>query len=494
MERNVGIEERKINLLDMFWAVCLKWRQILLCAVVTALLAGGFSYFKSVQNAQQIANSAERVSLDELKLDDDSQDNVDVYLSYKQMCRDQMAYNDKSPLMKLNANGFYRNVIAYYVDNHFTVEYPLVDKKDTTGAIIASYKAGLKSEEFTAKLMDVTEKDADLISYEKELIDSANQFSQIDDSAYENGIMMISVYGADEQTCMELTEVVKAVIDSEKTTVTEKLGEHDIILIEDNCSYVADNDLLMYQQVNISKLAGYMTTIKDIKSRMTEDEIVYAEAYETEQVEEIAEDDERLTSKGATLPKITISKKMILAGFVVGGALAFLVVAILYLSNSRICLEDDFELTYGIKLLANIVVKNENKNRWFGFVDRFFIKMRHLNKHYFAEKEALSMAAAAIRIGAKKLEVSKVYITGATIGEEDKLVIEKLAGELKRNDIELIIGNPILYDAEALENSSEIGCVVLVEHAGVSLYKEVEKEIEICEHQDTKILGAIVVA
>lgn len=487
---NKNIVEREINLLDMLWTVCLKWRQILLAAVIFAVLAGGLSYLKSSQMAKEASEPAEEIDLEDIGLEDDSKKNVDVYLEYKQMYADQIIYNDSAPLMQLDANGFYRDVITFYVDNHYAVEYPLMTKTNNINAMLETYKAELRTNEFTTKLNELVGNDECTMPYGTELVDCANKYGHLNEMTSGVGVLMISVYGNNEQTCKELASLVMETIQAGKGNVTEKFGEHEIFLIEENCSYISDPDLLRYQQENINKLSTYATNIDNMKNKLTDIELSYVDAYEKEEMLESGE----LKEEAVEVPVVSISKKLVVLGFVGGAAVVFCVAVFTYLFNGRLRLEDNFEMMYGVKLLGNVILKDNKKKKWFGFVDKFFTKMRHLNRHYFEADEAISMVAAGIKIGAKRMNASKVYVTGATLGKEEKKVIEKLQKELNKADVSLIAGKPILYDAEALEKSAEVGFVVLLEEAGVSLYNEVAEEIEVCEHQGMNVLGAIVVA
>lgn len=484
MEKNIA--EREINLWDMFWTVCLKWRQMLLWAVIFAVLAGGASYLK---NARAAMKPKEEIALEDFELNEDSRKNVAAYLEYKQMYGEQILYTKTAPLMQLDASGFYRGVVTYYVDNHFAVEYPLINKINNISALIEAYKAEFRTKEFTTKLQELTGSSETEISYVQELIDCNSKYGEPIVTVNNTAVLTVSVYSDDEQSCKALTELVKETIGAGKPAIAEKLEEHDITLIEDNCDYISDSDLLKYQQDNISKLSTYKSNIDNMKSKMTDAELSYVDAYEREQA---LENEEKVEE--AETSQVTISKKLIVVGFVGGGALVFCVSALFYLLNRTLRLEDDFERTYDVKLLGNVVIKKETKKKWFGFVDNFFDKMRHLNKHYFTEEEAVPMVAASIKIGARKRNASKVYVTGAALGKEEKSLIEQLKKELKKTEVELITGKPILYDAEALEQSAETGYVVIVERAGVSLYGEVSQEIEVCAHQGMQILGAVVVA
>ena len=490
MEKN--FEEREINLIDMFWAACLKWRQIVLWAVIFALLAGSFSYLKSAKAARAAVSPVEETALEDINLGKDSKRNATAFLQYKQMYAEQIRYNEKAPLMQLDANGFYREVISYYVDNHFSVEYPVMNKNNYITAMVEAYQASLRSEEFTARLVEITGIDENDVSYETERIDCINKYGALNTPTDDSGIMMISVYGRDEQSCRELAELVKESISSGKADVTGKFGEHDITLIEDSCSYISNADLMKYQQDNISKLATYATSLETMKGKLSDEELSYVKAFENEQ--EAEEEQEEQEEQEVDVPAVTVSKKLIVVGFAGGAILAFFCIVLLYLLNSRLRLEDHFERIYETKLLGNVIVDNDGKKKWFAFIDRIFYRLRHFNKHYFGEEEAVSMIAAGIRIGARKEGASKVYVTGAVLEKEEKSVIEQLKKELKKSGIELVSGKPVLYDAEALEQIAETGFAVLVEQAGVTLYSQVAEELEICAHQGVKVLGAVVVA
>lgn len=275
MEKNIA--EREINLIDMFWAVCLKWRQMVLWAVIFAVLAGGASYLKSAKAARQ---PKEEISLEDFELDEDSMKNVNAYLEYKQMYGEQILYNDKASLMQLDASGFYRGVLTYYVDNHFVVEYPFISKTNNINALIEAYKAEFRTEEFTARLQELTGSDEKEISYVQELIDCNSKYGDMIANTNNTGILTISVYSDSEESCKALTELVKETMEAGRPSIAEKMESHDITLLEDNCDYIADSDLWKYQQENISKLSTYKANMDNMENKMTDAELSYVAAYE----------------------------------------------------------------------------------------------------------------------------------------------------------------------------------------------------------------------
>lgn len=484
--------DKEINLLDLIWDVCLKWRQIIVWAIVFAVLAGGVSYVKSAQNAKAMKEAKEEVSLEDIKLDEEEQLAVERYFEYYRLYENQMYYNRNAPLMQLEPGRFYLGTVSYYVDNHFTLEYPVIDKTNPINGIVQSYESQLSSELFAQKVSEKLGLKEPNELYGIELVDCTNQYGK--PIVNDTNILAISVYAPDKETCQTLIQLVKENVQSGKTFVTESFGEHEIVLLEEDCKEASDIQLLEYQQKNLDKISSYDKTLTDMESKMSDNGLSYIEIYEKEMEREIEKTEEPEEAMEPEEPVVGISKKYIAVGFVAGAFLAVFMMALLYLFNNRIRLEDNLEAMFDIKLLGNVVKDEKGKKKWFYFIDKFFCKMRHMNKHYFKEEDAVSMVSAGIKIASKKLGVNKVYATGTNVGEEEKEVIEKLRKELTKSGIELVKGKPILYDAEALESSAEIGCVVFVEHAGDALYREIADEIEICKHQGINVLGAVVVS
>lgn len=484
-----GITEREINLWDMLWAVCLKWRSILACAVVFTILAGGFSYYKNLKNVsvqQQEKRSedvAEQLSTNEKNL-------ADVYLKYAEVYNNQENYNKKALLMNLDANNFYKGEVTYYIDNHYEVEYPIMAKNNNIVAMVNSYKAALNKEEFAEKLEDVISiEDADI--YGMELIDCENTYGGTGsiESDAERGVFTISMYADSEELCNKLKEIVKEELQSYRDYVAQQMGNHEVTMIQDSCRVAADVKLLEYQEDNADKLQIVSTHMNNIANKFTDLQKTYVSLAEKETVHGVAEK-EILQSKDSSP---SISKKMLVLGFLAGAIIAFAMWALFYLLNGKIRLEDDFEEIYRTKLLGNIPVENSQKRKWFGFIDCIIIRLRHFNQRYFEQEKAYEMVAANIRIALKNIEKKTILISGAVCGEDEKKVVKELAGRLKQDNIKLEYTSQILYNAEALEKMVEIGQVIFVEKAEQSLYQELQKEIEICNQQRVNLLGCIVV-
>ena len=225
-------EEREINLVDMFWAICLKWRGMLLWGVIFALVLGGIGYYNNTKKTD--------VEVLESKLKEEDHIYIDMYLTYSDLYDIQKEYNELSPLMQLDPNDFYVNVLTYYVDNHYVVEYPVITERDNIAAIIQSYKTLLRTEEFASSIVEVMEMDDDSLLYCLELVDLYNVYGKMSIPTESYNMFTISVYGSTEENCRKMSELVKSTIDTFGVDMIEQFGEHDIMLIDDITKNVSD--------------------------------------------------------------------------------------------------------------------------------------------------------------------------------------------------------------------------------------------------------------
>ena len=484
MEKSVS--EREINIWDMLWAVCLKWRSILLCAIAFMLLLGGYSYYESLHNSRITVKKQTVFEVgDALNLEDKNA--VEACFEYVELYNGQKIYNENAALMKLDANNFYLGELSYYVDNFYTVEYPVIAKNNNIAAIVKGYKTVLNSEEFSEKIEDICGEG----SYALELIDCENLYSDVSAviTEAERGYFTVSIYAKNKEECDALKEIVKEEISFGKARLNSSIGKHEIMLFQDSSRITSSFELLEYQKNAVDKLQNSSTQMTNMVSKFTDQQKNYFKLLQEDALGESVTESE----ESAEIVSPRISAKKLVLGFVIGAFLAFVTWALLYMMSSKLRLEEDFEKVYGKKLLGNIPVESGKKRKWFAFVDCIFIGLRHFNQRYFEREKAYEMVAANVRILLKNTANKTVIVSGAVCGEDEKKVVEELSKRLKNDGIRFEYTTPILYNAEALEQLVDIGQVIFVEKAEKSLYQEVRREIEVCEQQKVNIIGCVVI-
>lgn len=481
-----SVAEREINFWDMLWAICLKWRSILVCAIILSVLVGGFSYYKNTKAAAEVNTMAD-VDIDEIaqRLDNEELETMEAYITYKDMYSKQIDFNEKSEFMKLNAESFYKGEVTYYIDNNYEVVYPVINKTNPIVSIVNAYQTEFNKSEFIQKSSEILDAENKEAAYNADFIDFNNTYEMTNsiETDASKGILSVSVYVSDEQKCKKIIALIKEIVEANKNEIASAYGKHDLVLIQDTCVKSANNTILGTQKENIDKVQTYAKLMSDMEAKFSNDERLYINAYE--QMNTKTEEKEHV--------RVSVSKKLLVVGFLGGAFLALIYFALAYIFGSKIRLEDDFEDIFGSKLLGNVPVNEKEKKKWFGFIDCIFERIRHFNQRYFERNDAIDMIAANIRIVMQKAGSKSVIITGAVCGEDERRVVGELAQRLERDGIEIVCESPVLYNAETLEKLVKVGYVVLVEKAEKSLYQEVAREIEICTQQEVNLIGCVVV-
>lgn len=97
------------------------------------------------------------------------------------------------------------------------------------------------------------------------------------------------------------------------------------------------------------------------------------------------------------------------------------------------------------------------------------------------------MKMAALKNGAKE-----VCLLGCELKGNTMEICGRIKEQLEAAGLEVNTLSNVLYDAEAMERLGSVGSVVLVETAGVTLYDEILKELELLQRQEITVLGGIV--
>lgn len=470
---NIRNQERDINIVDMFWALCSKWRVIIICGLIFALLLGGIGYYNNTKETDIETLQAELEEEDEIY--------IDMYLTYLDLYKTQKDYNNLSPLMQLTPNDFYVNVLTYYVDNYYVVEYPVITERDNIDALIQAYKTVLCTDQIARDIVETMGMEDEAVLYSSEMVDLKNVYGDVDVTEQETNIITVTIYGNTAEDCAKVSDIVKATIESSKEDMTKQFGKHDISIIEDMTKQASDIDLSTYQKRNIDNLNTYKLSLDSSEGNLSKAALSYVDIVKTDVENEENEKES------------PIEIKMIVLGFILGVFLVLFFAALGYISNKKLRYEDNYEKVYGIKLLGTITGRFKNKKRVFEFVDRWIEEKRHANIHKFTEDEEEDMVVSGIKLLAKKSGVKKVYLTGATVSQIPEDLVDTFAKRLGKDDIELILGKSIIYNAEALETASEVGNVVIIDKLGIVMYDEIYSMLDTCDVHKINVLGGILV-
>lgn len=484
--------EMEISIIDMLWNIVGKWRIIVGVMVICAVAVGALDY-KNSYDAYQIALQGQEEDRESFiedyanVLDEDSLKKVEYTVEavnkYELLYDQQEEYVNRSILMLENPLSVPTVTLQYYIDNHYRVEFPVIEDSNNLRAILQAYILGVENEELFQKIADELGEDLP-VSYYDEVIAINNLESGFN--------VQITHYNKEE--CEKIAEIIKDHIESQYEELVAINGDFDITLVVDKYQEKANLNLLTTQQDNIARLANIKKAEAAMKDDLSEDEMIYYEYLLNEENDTLNSDseDESLISDGnVSAPSISI--KHIIMGAVLGIVLVVGCMGALYFLDKRLHRADDLPEVYGVDVLGVVEVNGRKKKRLFGFIDLWIQKLRYGGRRSFSAEESIKMAVASIRISLKETECKNLLITGCAWTDQVKTVVKEIQKELLQGGISVQCAENMIYNPEDIMLLQSVEGVVLVDTLQDTTFEEVGREVGVCRKGNVPVLGSIVI-
>lgn len=98
-----------------------------------------------------------------------------------------------------------------------------------------------------------------------------------------------------------------------------------------------------------------------------------------------------------------------------------------------------------------------------------------------------------MKLAARNQELEQVCLIGCHVAGAAQETCESIRTVLAKEQIETVMLNNVLYDAETMEKLEHVQGAVLVETAGSTLYEEIKEELSLLSRQHICVLGGIIV-
>lgn len=497
---NVKMREREISLLDLFAEILLHWRMILAAMLLGGIVLGGFSYVRS-KNQQQIAEEQQRdleqhgLSREELmkqweaqgislrsKLDDAQLSRVNTAFSLSQCWEERFDYQQHSLLMQLNPMKIQQADLTFVIQE---------DNADCAYGAESAYEQLLTSSAFFEYMEERCGLEGDvgeLISLKRPGV------SVLQSSVF---VLGVQIRHDNADICSAMADAAEEFIRQQQKELKRTIGSHEVILLSRSQGEVADKGVLDLQGTcanTLYLLSNYYSTL--VKNFTDEEKAYYnyllagspADSEDAEMQENEAGQEE--SAPEAAVVKARVSVKYVLLGAVLFAGLCVFVLFIKYIMNNKLRSADSLCELYGIPQLGTVPALSQK--RFLDAVDQWILKLRYHNQRKFTPEESVGLAATAVKIAALKKGAKEVCLLGCELKGNTLEICGQIKGQLEAAGLEVNTLNNVLYDAEAMEQLGSVDSVVLVETAGVTLYDEILKELELLQRQEITVLGGIV--
>lgn len=492
---NYLVDDFEVDLKDLLMRILLGWRRIIVWMLVGAIFLGSIGVLRSYQQkkAESMANSdgteAKLASLKEsLSKREciDVEDTLDVYLGLWGNYKNLLDYQENSLKMQLDPAQVIRTTIWYRVDNHFQVEYPVVNAENNISDIVFSYSLAISDIAFYKDVLALLDLET-TADYIRELVQIDSEMND-----RETGIFSVSVLSSEPEIGEAILDAVTKKIKEQTPKLQLLYGGFEIMELERQVNRGLDQKLLREQMDQEETLSIAANLYRNLSSYMTPAQKSYYEALIEAEVEEMeSEGDSELESVVTEGPKTELFQvKYILLGAALGAFLACAWELFRYLFSRRLRVTEDLERGYRIPVLGVFSENANGKKRAFEGVDRWLRSLFY--REYSSTDQVMALVISQIKTSADRLGLKALYITGTGSSEENDKVRDTLCHMLQKEGIEVSQGASVVRDSQSLERMIGTDGVVFVEEIGESRYDDLKEEAVFCQRYRIPVLGCVV--
>lgn len=473
---------REISIIDVLVDICLHWRSIIVVMLIGGVLFGSFSYIRSVKNIENQKQAESVLSMDAIQamLTPEELENVKIAVANQRLYDEYMKYQESSVLMNIDATDVPTAEIIFGIES---------DAAEESMNIVDAYKSLILSTEsyqFLAEKCGVSADLSELIS-----IKSYADNSEVRDSLYIttiDNIFSVQIVYSDEENCVELAEAMTEFVLNKQTEFKALLGRHEVNVLNNSMGTLSRIDILEKQKACLDRLVALQSTCEKQQTEIEGNALLY---FNNLMFPDTQENMSERTSEEVLAATPGISIKYVVLGMLLFALIEAFVLFVLYILNNKLKATDEIQNIYNIPQLG--YVEYEKKRRFGGFIDALILKLQASDKRYFSQDKAISLATTAVKVAVKKADANMVCFVGCNLHDDSLEFCNCVKIALEQDGISVHILDNVLYDAESMETLADMSHVVLVETVGVTLYREIEQELELMARQNINVLGGIVV-
>ena len=478
-------KENDWEITDLLWEVVRRWRLILVCTLIGAVILAGYQLVKDMKAAkatpEQVQVEQER-TIEEMEQALGTQDLDEVLgaVAMRKQLDEKSTYSKESALMQINP--YAENVVYlqyYAIGDLIELDYASIFKQHITSSVYASELIDVETGGRTVYMMS----DGDYASMDSNVDNNKNSF-------------VVRVRGLSEEECMETAELIKADLKDYVQKLGTNISGISLTLIEENAVVIVDEELVYMQNQTATMIKQLNNNLDSLKSNMTGDQLAlyvqYTDLMEQEAADsnENVEADNEVNSEAeittSTEVSVHLSITKLVIGAIIGLILAILWILLSFLVSAKLRSETEIKTLYRVNVLGSI--RSGKKNG----IDRQIMKWRYHRSGTLTLEQEVDLISANIKIACGN-DNTDVYLTGSDMESMPKEILEKLVATCKEKGVSVVIGKEISYHADALEKMAEVGRVLFVEQIRNSYCDEIYKEVIICMEHEIPVMGMIVI-
>ena len=497
------MEERKIDLIDLMVEILYRWKSLLLAALAGALLLGGFSYHKSMNEVRNtdfagMAPAEMREYLESHMFAFDRA-NVKQIVSTERSVKQYEEYLSSSVLMNLDPAAVPRTVLIYSVDckdreeaEAVTALYVQILRSGELAKELASYDDSVSEGAMGELIRVLGVNDSYEVKISQDIYGNLNGISYSYTSAPSTAFT-VTLTGKTPEDVSKMADKTGEYINGIAKNKAFKGRNHTCVMVSRTEETAADVELMECQKA--LRDAIYSTANNNVasaKDALKGSGLAYynvlKEMEDTEPAETVS--DENMTGPAVIPVKPAINKRYVVVGFAAGIFIYAGILLMGYLMSPRIHYTDDISGLYGISRIGSIPdEKKWSRSAYTGWLR----KIRDRGNRFFAGDKAVELSCTGVRALCEKKDISSLCVIGCNMEGRTGEVASSIVNAVSDGSFKSEVIANILYDADAYKRFCTYQGVVLLEKCGETMYEEILEELKKISAQGITLLGAVIV-
>ncbi len=449
--------ETEIDLRDLFFHLCYRWRSILIAALIGAIALATFQYL-SIQRIHAEGKQTKEEKQFEIDLQDyqDSVKNTKSNIrTYNKLIKEKNDYLDESIYMSLDSQNEWVANKRYFIKMAQSVMDALPDslQEDPADYVASVYMATLKSG------LDVDEMEQLLGTGKKEYIDELVGV-WADNAA---NTITIQVIGPNEETVNKQMDYFSNRMVEVSQPQAQTVAEHTLHLVNEDCLSRTDTGLSeMQDQIN-KQILNWQTALKEQREMLNE-----------------LEEDGEPTAPGKHLVRFAV------IGFLLGALLLAGIQLAKYTFAAKLHSGDELMERYGLPVFGEYT-KSRARHPGKG-LDKLFERWEF--NHAITDAEATTDSVCAL-LG-ERFAGKKLLLTGTVPAERLNAYIDCLHKKLD-GTCEIVTAGGLPMNADAIVDVKDFDAVILVEEKHISRNGDILRAVEMLQIGGADVKGCIVI-
>ncbi|WP_027421914.1 hypothetical protein [Lachnobacterium bovis] len=497
-------KEVVVNVKDMLMRIVLKWRSIIVCAIVGMLLLDGVGIYKShkevkaAKEMQKIAQKGGKISYDDVTASlneaekKDAECRFNAYKIYLNKYKSYVDYSNKSILMNLDPNKVYQHKFVYKVsqpqeknDVETTLKSFLSDN-DIYESFVKDYKFE-DSKEYVSELVRVGDKTSKMSKNDKVEVNVANDNSKV---------IQITVTASNDKQVEDLAKIVEDKIENNANLIKSQNDGVTLTKVTDRLIKTSDNEILEQQSNVALKMDKINTSIVNNLNNLDELSREYYKAMvknlsldEKDNLVYIDTTDGTISTGNTKNKKVEVevpslqlvNKKLVVLGAALGIFLSLIVLALRYLLDKTLKNETEVRDSFGISVLGVVSVNDKKVSKLdqkiMGLFGRKVLPQQEVLKNINHKCVALTKA---------KCLSSIIFIN-----DNENVKMQEIISKNLFKDVEVKFMNSNEFIEEVATSKNPLN-VVVTEEVSKTSYVDIDEQLELFEQLGVNVIGSIV--